>query len=117
MYALTLHDKPWIRAKEVYMGSLEYRKKTTKIAHIVTAHVGGENYTHKCRLNKVLAKNTLINWSFDSRKDHYYINEEGTYEMVFASQKPKAKTSRKYCCNTMFPHIRRELTNKVEEDH
>ena len=68
LYVVALNDKPWIRAKEVCR-TLEYNKKTTKIAHIVMTHVSVKNYAHKCRLSKVLAKNTLMNWSSDSRKD------------------------------------------------
>ena len=38
----------------------------------------------------------------DSRKDDYYVNEEGTYEIVFSSQQPKEKDTAAMCCFFMF---------------
>ena len=58
-----------------------------------------------------------MDWSKDSRKDDYYINEEGRHELVFGSQKPKAKDFRKHCCNVMFPQIRQQLADKMKKDH
>ena len=58
-----------------------------------------------------------MNWSRDSRKGDYYINEEGMYELVYGNQQPKAKNFRKHCCTLMFPRIRQQLTNKMKEDH
>ena len=48
LHVVTLNDKPWTSANEVCR-ALEYNKKTTKIAHIVTAHVSAENYALKCQ--------------------------------------------------------------------
>ena len=59
----------------------------------------------------------FVNWDKDSIKDDYYINEEGMYELVFARQQPNAKAFKKYCCNTVFPHIWQQLTNKMVGDH
>ena len=53
----------------------------------------------------------------DSQKYDIYINEEGMYEIVFSSQQPKAKDFRRYCCNVLFPHVRQQLTNKIQEEH
>ena len=39
------------------------------------------------------------------------------YELVFTSQQQKAKAFRKYCCNEMFPRIRKQLVDKMQEDH
>ena len=39
------------------------------------------------------------------------------YELLFSSQQPLAKKLRKHCCNVMFPHIRKQLTNKMVEEH
>ena len=39
------------------------------------------------------------------------------YELVFGSKQPKAKEFRKHCCNVMFPHVRRQLTNNMKKDH
>ena len=33
------------------------------------------------------------------------------------SQQPLAERFRKHCCNVMFPHIRQQLTDKMQEDH
>ena len=67
-------------------------------------------------IDRVVAETNLVDWPKDLRKDDYYINEEGMYELLFSSEQPKAKAFKKYCCNTMFPHIRQRLTNKMEED-
>ena len=39
------------------------------------------------------------------------------YEVLFGSQQQKAKAFRKYCCNEMFPRIRKQLVDKMQEDH
>ena len=39
------------------------------------------------------------------------------YEVLFGSQQPLAKRFRKHCCNVMFPHIRKQLVDKMQEDH
>ena len=59
----------------------------------------------------------MLNWPSDSRKHDYYLNEEGLYKIVFSSQQQKAKAFRKYCCNEMFPRIRKQLVDKMQEDH
>ena len=51
LHVVTLNDKPWTSANEVCR-ALEYNKKTTKIAHIVTAHVSAENFALKCQQKK-----------------------------------------------------------------
>ena len=58
-----------------------------------------------------------MDWPKDSRKDNYYINGEGMYEIVFPSQQPKAKDFRRHCCNVLFPHVRQQPTNKIQEEH
>ena len=58
-----------------------------------------------------------VNCPKDSQKYDLYINEEGMYEVLFGSQQPLAKKFRKHCCNVMFPHIRQQLTDKLQEDH
>ena len=58
-----------------------------------------------------------MDWPKDSRKDDYYINEEGIYEIVFSSQQPKAKDLRRHCCSVLFPHLHQQLTNKIKEEH
>ena len=110
---VTLNDKPWIRAKEVCR-ALKYQRQT---AHVIRDHVSAENFTYKYQLIKLAETDTFTNWPKDSRKDDYYIIEEGTYELLFSSQQPKAKDFRKHCCNVMFPHIHQQLTEKLEEDH
>ena len=39
------------------------------------------------------------------------------YELAFSSQQPKAKKFRKYCCNVLFPRIRKHLSNEIEIKH
>ena len=39
------------------------------------------------------------------------------YEVLFGSQQQKAKAFRKYYCNEMFPRIRKQLVDKMQEDH
>ena len=53
---VTINGKPWTRAKEVCK-ALEYNKKT---AHVISAHVSVENYTHKYDLSKVLTAGTSL---------------------------------------------------------
>ena len=113
LYVVTVNGKHWIRAKEVCR-ALEYNKKT---AHVIRVHCSRKNYAQKYDLSKVSAVGTLLNWPSDSRKDDYYINEEGMYELVFSSQQQKAKAFRKYCCNEMFPHIKQQLKDKLVEEH
>ena len=56
-----------------------------------------------------------LDWPKKSQPDDYYINEE--YELLFSSQRPKAKNFRKHCFNVLFPHVRQQLTNKMKEEH
>ena len=111
---VTINEKPWTRAREVGR-ALEYGR-ATKFADIVKHFFSRKNYTHKYQLNKFLFESNL-DWPKDSRKDDYYINEEGMYEIVFSNQQPKAKAFRRHCCNVLFPHIRQQLTNKIQEKH
>ena len=91
--------------------ALEYGK-TTKAADIVKHLCSRENYDQK-----LVSETSYMDWSRDSRKDDYYINKEGMYELVFGSQQPKGKNFRKHCCTVMFLRIRQQLTNKMIEDH
>ena len=110
---VTINGKPWTRAMEVCK-ALEYNKKT---AHVIRAHCSRENYAHKYDLTSVPTAGTPVNWPKDSQKYNLYINEEGMHELVFSSQQQKAKAFRKYCCNEMFPRIRKQLVDKMQEDH
>ena len=58
-----------------------------------------------------------ISWPKDLQKYNIYINEKGTYELVFSSQEPKTKNFRKHCCNVMFSQIHQQLMNKMKEGH
>ena len=115
LYVVTANEKPWTRAREVYR-ALEYGK-ATKAADIVKHLCSRENYAHKWQLTELVSETNFMDWPKDSRKDDYYINEEGIYEIVFLSQQPKAKGFRKHCCNRLFPHVQQQLTNKIKEDH
>ena len=55
---------------------------------------------------------TSVNWPKGSRKDNYYTNEEGIYELLFSSQQPKAKNFRRHCFNVLFPHVWQQLSDK-----
>ena len=110
---VTVNGKPWTRAKEVCK-ALEYSRR---INHVIKDHCTLENYAQKYDLTRGSAANPVFNWPSDSRKNDYYLNEEGMYELVFSSQQPLAKKFRKHCCNVMFPHIRKQLVDKMQEDH
>ena len=111
---LTLNDKPWTRAKEACK-ALKYGK-TTKTAGIVNHLCSQEYYAHKCQLTEFTFATNLMDRPKDSRKDDYYISEEGMYELLFSSQQSKAKNFINHCCNVMFPHIRELLTNRMVDN-
>ena len=113
LYVVTVNGKHWTRAKEVCK-ALEYNKKTSKTANIIRAHCSRENYAHKYQMTSVHAACTPVSWPKDSQKHDIYISEEGMYELVFSSHQPLAKKFRKHCCNVMFPHIRKQLVDKMQ---
>ena len=113
LFSVTINDKIWTRGKEVVRDALKYQKKT---ADVIKDHCSPENYAHKYQLSKFPVAGNFINWPKDSRKDDYYINEEGMNELVFTSQQDKAKAFRKYCCNELFPKIRKLLVDKMLEE-
>ena len=84
---------------------------------MIKDHCTHENYAQKYDLTKESVADPLLNWPSDSRKHDYYLNEEGMYELVFSSQQQKAKAFRKYCCNEIFPRVRKQLVDKMQEDH
>ena len=102
-YAITINKKPSTRAREVRR-ALEYGK-TTKAANIVKHLCSRENYAHKYQLNEFAFETNFKDWSKDSRKDYYYVNEEGMYEIAFSSQQPKEKDFRRHRCNVLSPHV------------
>ena len=113
--AVTINEKPWTRARE-FCRTPGYGK-TTKAADIVKHLCSRENYAHKYQLIEFVSETNFMDWPKDSRKNDYYISEEGMYEKVFSSQQPKAKDFRRHSCNVLFPHVRHQLTNKMKEDH
>ena len=96
-------DKPWTRAKEICQ-SLNYARNTP---NVISDHVSPEGLF----MVNLPAAGKLVKWPTDSRKDEYYINEQGMYELAFTSQQKEAKEFRKYCCNTLFPKIRQKLVD------
>ena len=48
-----------------------------------------ENYTHKYQLSEFTAVGNSIDWPKDWRKDDYYINEEGMYEVVTSHRRKR----------------------------
>ena len=107
LFTITINDKPWTRAKEVCR-SLNYARNTP---NVISDHVSPENRAYKYQLVNLTTAVKSVKWPTDSRKDEYYINEEGMYELAFTSQQKEAKDFRKYCCNTLFPKIRQKLVD------
>ena len=107
LFTITIKDKPWTRAKEVCR-SLNYARNTP---NVISDHVSPENRAYKYQLTDFTTAVKLVKWPTDSRKDEYYINEQGMYELAFTSQQKEAKEFRKYCCNTLFPQIRQKLVD------
>ena len=107
LFTVTINDKHWSRAKEICQ-SLNYTKKTPDV---IVDHVSLENRAYKYQLTDFPETGKLVKWPTDSRKDEYYINEQGMYELAFTSQQKEAKEFRKYCCNTLFPQIRQKLVD------
>ena len=64
-------------------------------------------------MSSVHAACTPINWPKDLQKYDFYTNEEGVYELLFSSQRPKAKDFRRRCCKMLFPHVRQQLSVKL----
>ena len=89
LYVVTINEKPWTRTRELRW-ALEYGK-STKSADIVKHLCSKENYTHKWQLTEFVSKTKFMDWPRGWRKDDYYTNEEGVYEVLFSSQQPKAK--------------------------
>ena len=115
LYVVTVNGKPWTRAKEVCK-ALEYGENT-KPKDVLKKHVSIENKQHQHQLKGWVTVTQPLNWPKNRQPSEYYLNEEGMYELVFSSQQQNAKAFRKYCCNEMFPHIRQQLTDKLQEDH
>ena len=107
LFTITINDKPWTRAKEICQ-SLNYARNTP---NVISDHVSPENRAYKYQLVNLPAAGKSVKWPTDSRKDEYYINEQGMYELAFTSQQKEAKEFRKYCCNTLFPQIRQKLVD------
>ena len=104
------------RTREVYK-ALEYGK-AAKATNVLKRVCAKTNYAHKCQLDELVSETNFVEWPMDSRKDDYYVNKEGTYEIVFKSQQPKAKDFRKHCCNVLFHHFPQQLAKKkMKEDH
>ena len=82
---VTIDSKEWVQAKEVSK-ALEYEKKTVDV---VKAHISTENFAHRYELTRHAADSHPVNWPKDSRKDDYYINEEGLRDLVLSSQQPQ----------------------------
>ena len=98
---------------EVYK-ALRYEKAARRV---VRHQCTRENIQHKHQLGVIPTLGTTVNWPRDSQKLDLYINEEGMYELLFSSQRPKAKDFRRHCCNVLFLHVRLRLTEKIKEDH
>ena len=113
LHLVTIKEKPWTRVKGVCR-ALEYGK-ATKSEDIAKHLYTKENFAHKWQLIGFVPETKPINWPKDSREQDIYVNEEGTYQLVFSSQQPEAKNFRRHCRNVMFPQIRRHIMNKMND--
>ena len=104
---MTVNGKTWTRDREVRR-ALEY-DKTAKTEDIVKRLCGKENYAQKHQLSSVPVV-TLVDYPKDSRKDDYYIIEEGTCELLVASQQPFTKELAKWMGIKIIghKHVRKE---------
>ena len=109
-----MNDKPWTRAREVCR-VLEYQKGRARA--VLKKYVSIGNKQHKYELVGRAAAAHPVDWTKDSQKCHIYINEEGMYELVFSSQQLKSNDFKKHCCNVLFPYVRKQLTEKMVDDH
>ena len=110
---VTINEKPWTRAREVCR-ALEYNKKT---ADIVKAFCSRKYFAQKYQISGFTTTGKSLDWSKDSQKYDVYTYEEGMYELLFSSQQPRAKDFRRHCCNVLFPHVRQQLSNKIQEEY
>ena len=78
LFTVTINGKHWSRAKEICQ-SLNYTKKTPDV---IVDHVSLENRAYKYQLTDLPAADKSVKWAIDSRKDEYYINEEGIHEII-----------------------------------
>ena len=92
LYVVTINERPWTRAREVCK-ALEYNKKT---ADPIKTFCSRESYAQKCQLSSVHATCTPIYWPRGSRKDDYYIIEDGMCELLLGSQQPLAQELAEY---------------------
>ena len=116
LYVAAVNGKHWTHAKEVCK-ALEYQRRKYKTKDVLKKHVSIENKQHQHQLKAWITATQPLNWQKNSQPSEYYLNEEGMYEVLFRSQQPLAKKLRKHCCNVMFPHIRKQLINKMVEEH
>ena len=91
---VTINEKPWTCAREACR-ALEYKKGRAR--DVLKKRVSIENKQHKHEREGHSAAARPLEWPKNSQPDDYYINEEGMYELVFGSQRPKAKAFRKHC--------------------
>ena len=103
LYPVTINEKPQICARDLCR-ALEYGK-ATQAADVVKHLCSSENYTHKWQLTEHVSETNSMDWPKDSRKDVYYINEEGMYEIVFKVNSQRQEISEgtvAMCCFPMF---------------
>ena len=78
LFTITINDKPWTRAKEICQ-SLNYARNTP---NIISDHISPENRAYKYQLVNLPSGGKSVKWPTDSRKDEYYINEQGIHEII-----------------------------------
>ena len=105
---VTINEKPWTRAREVCRAR-QYGK-ATKTADVVKQLCSQENYAHKWQLTGFVFETKPMDWPKDSKKDDYYINEDGMCELLIGSQQPMEKELAEYMGIKIIGHkyVRKE---------
>ena len=73
----------------------------------VCSALGLQTYHVKERLEDDLVSNHPISDAFGRTQQANFVNEEGLYEVIFQSRKPKAKDFRKWVMSEVLPSIRK----------
>ena len=90
---------PWFKGKDVAT-SLEYGNPWKALRH----HVDDED---KKTLHELLQGMTETVTPLNGQPHEVYINETGLYSLVLRSNKPRAKSFKRWVTNEVLPSIRR----------
>ena len=105
---------------DIGLGEFKFDQLRKKLVLIpltcLRKHVSIENKRYKHELKGRAKSAHPLEWPKNSQPGDYYINEEGMNELIFTSQQHRAKAFRKYCCNELFPQVRKLLVDKMLEE-